>query len=106
MDDEPDHLPPMGELKPWNVKDFPSTLRQRITHAAATQGVTVAEWLAAYFQKHGIDGEALPVIPVKANQLIPYQQPPSPRLQPVSELHELAQMARTLTPPDKRETAG
>ena len=50
-------------FKPWNVKDFPVELRMRITDAAARARMSVAEWLTAYFQKHGIDGEDLPAIP-------------------------------------------
>lgn len=102
--DSLDHLP-VSDLKPWNVKDFPSALRQQITLAASKQGVTVAEWLTAYFQKHGIEGEALPAVnPVKANQLTVFRSPPQPVPQ-ASELHELAQLARTVTPPDKDSEA-
>jgi hypothetical protein len=54
MDQE--HLPPLGPSKPWLVKDFPVSVREEITRAAAGQGVTVGEWLVAHFQKHGVIG--------------------------------------------------
>lgn len=51
-----EELPPLGPLKAWLVKEFPVSLREEITRAAAGKGVTVGEWLVAHFQRHGIDG--------------------------------------------------
>jgi hypothetical protein len=44
------------ETGPWQIKDFSVAMRQQITAAARRQDCTLAEWLHAHFQKHGIDG--------------------------------------------------
>jgi hypothetical protein len=53
------------DFKPWNVKDFPTSLRTQITDAASRQGLTVAVWLTHHFETHGIDGVEIPAIPSK-----------------------------------------
>jgi hypothetical protein len=108
-----DHLPPLGPGKPWLVKDFPVSLREDITRAAAGQGATVGQWLVAHFQKFGIDGvEVNRVYPVA---IIPGKPspPPATALAPVAavgdsphaELRDLVEMARALTPPEKDSEA-
>lgn len=45
------------EVATWAIKDFSVTLRQQITSAARRQDCNVAEWLHAYFHRHGIEGQ-------------------------------------------------
>jgi hypothetical protein len=102
-----DHLPPLGPGKPWLVKDFPVSLREDITRAAAGQGATVGQWLVAHFQKFGIDGvEVNRVYPVA---LIPGNPVPDTALaagdSPHAELRELVGLARASTPPDRDSEA-
>lgn len=45
----------------WNVKDFSVKLRQQITDRASREGVTVAQWLAAFFAAHGFEAPEIQV---------------------------------------------
>src|SRR3954451_12186020 len=95
MDDE--HLPPLGPGKPWLVKDFPVSLREEITRAAAGQGVTVGQWLVAHFQKHGVNGvEITHVYPTPVNAGNHLTVAPSVRSD-LTDLKDLVQMARDLS---------
>jgi hypothetical protein len=42
--------------KPWLVANFPVDLRREITREAGKLKITVAEWLVAHFEQHGIAG--------------------------------------------------
>jgi hypothetical protein len=59
------------ETATWAIKDFSVVLRQQITQAARRQDCTVAEWLAGYFVRHGIEGQQFEA--VKMNGVEPVQ---------------------------------
>lgn len=54
------------DAKPWLVKDFPVSLREKINHAAYEAKTTVPVWLVNYFNTYGIDGEVINVKPAPA----------------------------------------
>jgi hypothetical protein len=96
-----DELPPLGPVKAWLVKDFPVSLREDITRAAAGQGVTVGAWLVAHFQKHGVGGvEITRVYPTPVN----LGNGPGTAT-PADELADLIRMARDATPDGKDSEA-
>src|SRR5215469_4601009 len=59
----------------WAIKGFSVKLREEITKAARLQDCTVADWLHAHFQKHGVDGVQVDV--VKIAPVAPPQAPAS-----------------------------
>jgi hypothetical protein len=77
----------IGEVAPWMVKDFSVQIRKHITDQARRQGCTVADWLHAYFHKHGLDG--VEINPVKITEV----KPLAPH---VADLVQLVQEARTM----------
>lgn len=55
----------------WAIKGFSVRLREEITKAARLQDCTVADWLHAHFQKHGVDGIQVDVV-----KMTPVAPPP------------------------------
>jgi hypothetical protein len=99
MDDAPETLPPVGELKDWAVKQFPVAMRLAITAAAERRNMTVAQFLIRHFETHGIDGDLPP-----STALTVVGQPGN-RSANGSELRELVQIAREATPDGKDSEA-
>lgn len=54
------------DVKPWLVKDFPVSLREKINNAAYEAKTTVPVWLVNYFNTYGIGGEVINVKPTPA----------------------------------------
>lgn len=95
MSDDQNLLPSLGPVKAWLVKDFPVSLREEVTRAATMQGTTVARWLIAHFQQHGIAGvEVTPVYQTSINTAKPADLPD---LTELLELERLSHLARLLT---------
>jgi hypothetical protein len=59
----------VGEVAVWAIKDFSIEIRKHVTDQARRQGCTVADWLHAYFHKHGVDGAE--INPVKITKVEP-----------------------------------
>jgi hypothetical protein len=73
MNDDAHELLSLGtKTAPWMIKGFSVALREQITDTARRQGATTADWLHAYFQKHGIDGQQFD--PVKIDRVGPSPQ--------------------------------
>ena len=95
----------LGRLSAWQVRDFPEELRRQIADQARREDMTVGEFLTrcmvllrdAGWPRAGNDpsntfANTSTAVAIRGGQHVPPGH---------TELRELAQMARDLTPPDK-----